>query len=136
MIFLDTNILVYAYDNDGKIKHQTAKDIVINCWNDRSGSLSTQVFQEFYVTVTRKLPKKLSMYEARETIKEFLSWPIYHITPTDIISASELEERHGYSFWDSLVITAAKATGATILYSEDMQDGQQIDGLKIINPFK
>jgi predicted nucleic acid-binding protein len=136
MIFLDTNILVYAYDKDEKTKHDKAKDILIECWNNRSGSLSTQIFQEFYVTVTRKLPIKLSAHEARETIKDLLSWPVYQITPTDVVAASELEEKYGYSFWDSLVIKAAQATGATILYSEDMQDGHQIDGLKIINPFK
>jgi predicted nucleic acid-binding protein len=136
MIFLDTNILVYAYDKDEKTKHEKAKDILTDCWNERSGLLSTQVFQEFYVTVTRKLPSKLSANEARETIKDFLSWPVHQITATDIFSASELEEKYGYSFWDSLVITAAQASGAAILYSEDMQDGQQIDGLKIINPFK
>jgi predicted nucleic acid-binding protein len=136
MIFLDTNILVYAYDKSEKLKHKKAKDILINCWDTRTGSLSTQVLQEFYVTVTRKLPAKLSIHEAREIIQELLSWQVYQITPDDIVAASEIEEKHGYSLWDSLVITAAQVTGAEILYSEDMQDGQQIDGLKIINPFK
>ncbi len=136
MIFLDTNILVYAYDLDEKLKHQIAKDILTDCWNNRSGTLSTQVIQEFYVTLTRKLPKKLPVHEIREIIREFMSWPIYQITSVDIVKASELEEKYGYTFWDSLIITAAQNTDAAILYSEDMQDGQQLDNLRIINPFK
>lgn len=99
MIFLDTNILVYAYDVDEKSKHETAKDILANCWNDRSGTVSTQVLQEFYVTLTRKLAKKLPNQEAREIIRDFLSWPIYQIAPADIVKASELEEKYGYTFW-------------------------------------
>jgi predicted nucleic acid-binding protein len=136
MIFLDTNILVYAYDLDEKLKHQIAKDILADCWNNRSGTLSTQVLQEFYVTLTRKLPKKLPVHDSREIIRELLSWPIYQITPVDIVKASELEEKYGYTFWDSLIITAAQNTNAEILYSEDMQDRQQLDNLRIINPFK
>jgi predicted nucleic acid-binding protein len=135
MIFLDTNILLYAYDLDEESKRQTAKGILANCWNNRSGAVSTQVLQEFYVTLTRKLPKKLTANEAREIIRDFLPWPIYQVAPTDIVKASELEEKSGYTFWDSLVITAAQNTNAEILYSEDMQDGQQFGGLKIINPF-
>jgi predicted nucleic acid-binding protein len=136
MIFLDTNILVYAYDLDEKLKHQIAKDILADCWNNRSGALSTQVLQEFYVTLTRKLPKKLPVHESREIIRELMSWSIYQITPVDIVKASELEEKYGYTFWDSLIIAAAQNTNAEILYSEDMQDGQQLDNLRIINPFK
>ena len=136
MTFLDTNILVYAYDVDEKVKHQIAKDILVECWKSRSGALSTQVLQEFYVTITRKLPKKIPVPEARKILREFLAWPMYQIAPADIVKASELEEKSGYTFWDSLVITAAQNTNAEILYSEDMQDGQQIGDLKIINPFK
>jgi predicted nucleic acid-binding protein len=65
-----------------------------------------------------------------------MSWSIYQITPVDIVKASELEEKYGYTFWDSLIIAAAQNTNAEILYSEDMQDGQQLDNLRIINPFK
>lgn len=136
MIFLDTNILVYAYDNDEKVKHQRAKDILLDCWDRQVGALSTQVLQEFYVTVTAKLPKKLPIQEARAIVEEFLSWSVQQIAPQDIIAASELQGRYRYSFWDSLIITSAHKSGADTLYSEDLQDGQQIDGLSIVNPFK
>ena len=136
MNFLDSNILVYAYDKTGKNRHKIAKDILMDCWNDRSGIVSTQVLQEFYATVTRKLPITLSRQEARGIIKELLSWSVYQLTPADVVVASEIEEQHTLSFWDSLIVVAAQNSGATTLISEDMQHGQQIGGLRIVNPFK
>jgi predicted nucleic acid-binding protein len=136
MNFIDTNILVYAYDNDEKTKNTIAKQILLDCWENKSGIISTQVLQEFYVTITAKLSKKLSLYEARELIKDFLSWPIEQIAPHDIIDAMTLQERYKYSFWDSLIITLAQKSGAEILYSEDLQHGQRLGDLTIVNPFK
>lgn len=136
MNFIDTNILVYAYDKDEKIKNPIAKKILTDCWEKKSGIISTQVLQEFYVTITAKLPKRLSIDEAKELIKDFLSWPTEQITPHDIIDATILQERHKYSFWDSLIIVTAQKSGAEILYSEDLQDGQKIGDLIIKNPFK
>src|SRR5580704_14365605 len=101
MNFIDTNILVYAYDNDEKTKNPIARKLLTDCWNNKSGIISTQVLQEFYVTVTAKLPRKLVVSEARELIKDYLSWQIEQITPHDIVSASELQDRYKYSFWDS-----------------------------------
>jgi predicted nucleic acid-binding protein len=136
MNFIDTNILVYAYDKDEKIKNPIAREILLDCWEKRSGIISTQVLQEFYVTITAKLSKKLSVNEASELIKDFLSWPIEQVTPHDIIDATKLQERYKYSFWDSLIITLAQKSGAVILYSEDLQEGQKIGDLTIKNPFK
>ncbi|HTE57196.1 MAG TPA: PIN domain-containing protein [Verrucomicrobiae bacterium] len=132
MTFLDTNVLVYAFDKEESDKHKKAQDILTECWNNRSG---TQVLQEFYVTVTRKLAKTLPRQEAREIIKELSAWQIYQPTPADIIAASELEEKHSLSFWDALIVVAAQNSGVTTLISEDMQDGRQIGALKITNPF-
>jgi predicted nucleic acid-binding protein len=136
MNFIDTNILVYAYDKDEKIKNPTARKILLDCWEKKSGIISTQVLQEFYVTITAKLSKKLSINEARELIKDFISWPIEQVTPNDIIDATALQEQYKYSFWDSLIIILAQKSGAEILYSEDLQDGQKIGNLTIKNPFK
>ena len=136
MNFIDTNILVYAYDVDEKIKNPIAKDILIKCWENKSGIISTQVLQEFYVTVTTKLPKRLDLEDARELLKDLLSWPIEQVTPHDIVSATEHQERYRYSFWDSLIIVIAQKSGAEMLYSEDLQDGQKFGDLTIRNPFK
>ena len=136
MNFIDTNILVYAYDKDEKTKNTIAKKILIDCWEKKSGVISTQVIQEFYVTITAKISKKLSIDEARELIKDLLSWPIEQMTPHDIIDATTLQERYGYSFWDSLIIIIAQKSGAEVLYSEDLQNGQKFGDLTIKNPFK
>jgi predicted nucleic acid-binding protein len=135
MNFIDTNILVYAYDNDEAVKSRIAKKILIDCWETKSGIISTQVLQEFYVTVTAKLPKKLPLSKASELVKDFLSWPIEQVTPHDIIDAIALQDRYKYSFWDSLIIVVAQKSGAITLYSEDLQDGQKFGELTIVNPF-
>lgn len=136
MNFIDTNILVYAYDKDEKSKNRIAKNILIDCWEKKSGVVSTQVLQEFYVTVTAKLSKKLSIDEASELITDFLSWPIEQVTPYDILDATTFQKRYKYSFWDSLIIVLAQKSGAEVLYSEDLQDGQKLGDLIIKNPFK
>ena len=119
-----------------KTKNIIAKQIILDCWENKSGIISTQVLQEFYVTVTAKLPKKLSLHEARELIKDFLLWPIEQVTPHDVVGATILQERYKYSFWDSLIITLAQKSSAEVLYSEDLQDGQKFGDLTIKNPFK
>ena len=136
MNFIDTNILVYAYDIDEKTKNPIAKEILIDCWENKTGLISTQVLQEFFVTLTGKLSKKLTIKEARELLKDFLSWPIVQITPHDIVGATEFQERYKYSFWDSLIIVVAQKSSADTLYSEDLQDGQKFGDLVIKNPFK
>jgi len=136
MNFIDTNVLVYAYDKDEKIKNTIAKKLLIDCWENKSGIISTQVLQEFYVTVTTKLSKNLSINEARELITDFLAWQIEQVNPQDILEATVFQERYKYSFWDSLIIILAQKSGAEILYSEDLQDGQKFGNLIIKNPFK
>jgi predicted nucleic acid-binding protein len=135
MNFIDTNILVYAYDKDEKLKRPIAKRLLEECWENKSGVLSTQVLQEFYITITSKLSKKLGIDEARELLKDYLLWQIESITPHDIIGATEFQERYKYSFWDSLIITVAQKAGAEKLYSEDLQAGQKFGELTIVNPF-
>jgi len=136
--FIDTNILVYAYDADAGDKHLIAQKILKECWENESGYLSTQVLQEFYVAVTnaRKLASPVSSRSARNVINAYHEWTVYRPNVEDIIVASELGERYRYSFWDSLVIIAAQNLGVRTLLSEDMQDGQRIGLVTIVNPFK
>lgn len=134
--FIDSNVLVYAYDIDAGDKHKKAQEILQNCWESESGFISTQVLQEFYITVTRKLTKVLPKAKAREIIQDYTAWPVYQPTVEDIISASELEEKHQLSFWDALIVVSAQNTGATTLITEDLQNGRQIGKLKITNPFR
>lgn len=134
-VFIDTNVLVYAFDADAGHKFKKAQSILRDCWDNQSGSLSTQVLQEFYVTVTRKLANKMDKQSARNILQVYKAWSVHSTTPEDIIDASEFEDRYKLSFWDSLIIVVAQKTGAETLYSEDMQDGQKFSALTIVNPF-
>lgn len=134
--FIDTNILVYAYDVRAGAKHKKARELLSSLWGTEPGVLSTQVLQEFYITVTRKLPKRLPPQAAREIIQDYQAWPIYSSSSDDVLSASEIEEEYRISFWDALIVQAALSSGCKTLYSEDLQDGQKFDDLTIINPFK
>jgi predicted nucleic acid-binding protein len=135
--FIDTNIIVYAYDADAGDKHIKARNILRECWEAESGIISTQVLQEFYVAITnvKKMTQPISSLAARDVIQTYHAWTVYRPAVEDILAASELSERYRYSFWDSLIIIAAQMSGVTTLFSEDMQHGQQIGSVKIINPF-
>ena len=133
--FLDTNVLVYAYDTDAGAKHERARTLLIDLWESESGVVSTQVLQEFYVTVTRKLPKPLAKGKAREVVATYESWPVHRPGIEDIVAASELEERHRLAFWDALILVSAKRSGADRLLSEDLQSGGRLAGVAITNPF-
>ena len=135
-IFIDTNVLIYAHDLDAGKKHTTAVKIIKDIWESKNGVISTQVLQEFYVRVTSKIPLPLSLASAREIVKDFLKWKPIIIDGESILKAIEIQSHYRYSFWDSLILSAAQAGGASLLYSEDFQHGQIIAGVRIINPFK
>ncbi len=135
LTFVDTNVLVYAYDADAGNRHDAAQAILVELWNGRTGAASTQVLQEFYVTVTRKLSTPVARQTAREIMSTYRAWPIHRPEIADVIAASELEEHHSLSFWDALVVTSAQRVGAHTLLSEDLQDGRRIGELVIVNPF-
>ncbi|HXV19917.1 MAG TPA: PIN domain-containing protein [Desulfuromonadales bacterium] len=133
--FLDTNILIYAYDTSAGDKHQKARDLLTGLWESGLGMVSTQVLQEFHVTVTRKIPKPLDLATAREIITDFLTWDVVVNDGDAILKAIDVQEKHGFSFWDSMVIAAAITGGAAVLLTEDLSDGQKICGVEIRNPF-
>ena len=133
--FVDTNVLLYALDATETTKQPVAMAALRELWRHRSGTLSTQVLQEFYVTSTRKLPRPLSRAEARDVIGLYSTWPIVAIDPTVILAATRLEEEHQLSFWDALILEAARVAGAERLLTEDLHDGRIIEGVRIENPF-
>lgn len=134
-VFVDTNVLIYAYDLDAGPKRAVAAAILKELWSTRLGLLSTQVLQEFYVNVTRKIPSRLAPAVAREIISAYCAWPVQILEPEMILRASEIEERHQLSFWDALIVTAALAGHAAKILSEDLQPGKTIEGVLIENPF-
>lgn len=121
--FVDTNILIYAYDLDSGTKHTVAADRLRQLWRG-AGVLSTQVLQEFYVNVTGKIAKPVSPAEARAVISRYLVWPIEENSGDSVMRASEIQERHPLSFWDALILAAAARAGAAILLSVDLNHGQ------------
>ncbi|MCK4762415.1 MAG: PIN domain-containing protein [Candidatus Aminicenantes bacterium] len=135
-IFLDTNVIVYAYDKSAGVKHTRAKEILIDLWESGFGVISIQVLKEFYVTVTQKIPNKLDSESAAEIIGDFLSWEVVVNDGYDILEAISIQKKHRLSFWDSLIISAAQQSGCSLLYTEDLNPGQKIRNLQIRNPFQ
>ena len=134
-IFVDTNIIIYAHDLDSGPKHDIAKTIIEDLWEEKSGILSTQVLQEFYVNITRKIPTPLLPAQARGVIENYLVWRVELNGPETILLASEIEERYNLSFWDSMIVAAARNAEAEKILTEDLNPGQIVEGILIENPF-
>jgi predicted nucleic acid-binding protein len=132
--FVDTNILVYAHDKAAGAKHTRAKALVEELWRERTGVVSTQVLQELCVNVRRKAGRPVDLNTAREIVADYLAWEVVTNTGQSILEALELEQRYRISFWDALVVQAAQSSGAAVLYSEDLSDGQTYGGVLVVNP--
>jgi len=131
--FFDTNVLVYADDKAMPAKQRRAIELVAEHRRAGTGVLSSQVLQEYFVTVTRKLQVDAKI--ARRKVELLAEFDLVVPDLDDILAAIDLHRLHGFSFWDALVLRAAKQSACTILYSEDLQPGRVIDGVQIINPF-
>jgi predicted nucleic acid-binding protein len=135
LIFIDTNVLVYAHDRGEGAKHDTAVAVLDKLWRDHTGVLSTQVLQEFYSVVTRKRPRKMSSAKARKRIMAYSEWCAVNTNTELLVSASVLEETHSLQWWDALIVAAALRSGAETLLSEDMQHGRKFEEMTVRNPF-
>ncbi len=131
--FFDTNVLVYADDKAAPAKQQRALDLVAEHRRARTGVVSLQVLQEYFVTVTRKL--RVDARIARRKVELLAEFDVVAPEVADILAAIDLHRLHEFSFWDALVLRAAKQGGCSVLLSEDMQDAREVDGLQIVNPF-
>lgn len=132
--FLDTNILVYTDDKAAPAKQRRALELVAQHRRAGTGVLSLQVLQEYFVTVTRKL--RVDAAVARRKIELLSEFEVLTPDVADVLAAIDLHRLHGFSFWDALVVRAAKQSGCTVLLSEDLQDTRTIDGVQIVNPFR
>lgn len=133
--FVDAKVLVYAFDASAGVKQQLAERLLERLWNGGTGCLSVQVLQEFFVTVTRKVARPLSIDEAADRIREFAAWKIFAPTADDVLSAIAVHKQAQVSFWDAMVVEAAAQSGCDVLWSEDLNDGQLLRGVRIRNPF-
>lgn len=135
LVFFDTNILVYLFDQDVPEKRDRAKLLFQQEVEAGRFVASTQVLQEFYVAATRKLAVPLPVADAEEAVRALADLSIVPVDSSMILSAIDRSRSMQVSFWDALIIEAALSVGATCLLTEDLQHGRQIDGLRITNPF-
>lgn len=134
--FVDSNVLVYRRDASERTKQPTAALWVDALWRTRRGRLSVQVLEEYYQVVTRKLRPGLPIAEARGEVRDFFAWQPVPMSPAILEEAWSVEERFGLSFWDGLIVGAARVAGCRYLLSEDLQDGQDLDGVLVLSPFE
>lgn len=136
LVFVDTNVLVYRRDSSERTKQPRAKAWVDGLWTHRLGRLSSQVLQEYYQTVTRKLKPGLSREEARDEVRDLAAWRPVPATTELLERAFDVEDRFALSFWDGLIVAAAQIASCRYLLTEDLQDAQELDGVLIVDPFR
>jgi predicted nucleic acid-binding protein len=134
-VFVDTNVLLYGEDRAHATKHQVARSWLRALWTSRRGRLSTQVLNEFYVNATRKLRPAMPAGDARAEVRRYQRWQPWVVDQATVETAWAVESRCGLRYWDALMVAAALHQGCTLLLTEDLQHGQQIDGVRIVNPF-
>ena len=132
--FVDSNILIYAHDADAGSKQKRAAARLTELWKSGTGLLSTQVLQEFYVNVTRKLKTPVASSTAREVVSTYGAWIREPTTAKTVTRAIDIAGMAQIQFWDALIVACAEDAQATQLYSEDLNSGQSIAGVKIVNP--
>jgi predicted nucleic acid-binding protein len=133
--FVDTNVLVYAFDKSTSPKKQVAERLMNELMEEDRLRVSTQVLQELFVTLTRKVSQRCSTAEALAVLEDLTAWPLTVVDYAAIRAAAGLADQAEISFWDALVVVAAARAGASVLYTEDLNDGQEILGVRIANPF-
>ncbi|MGH3561127.1 MAG: PIN domain-containing protein [Mycobacterium sp.] len=135
MEFVDTNILLYAYVATASEKHEAASALFDRLWRERRGAISVQVLQEFYVNATRKITKTIDPEVAVDRLKSLVRWRVHSPLPDDVIAAATLSSRHQLSFWDAMIVRSAAELHCDTLWTEDLNDGQVIEGVELTNPF-
>jgi predicted nucleic acid-binding protein len=134
--FCDTNVLVYAYDLAAGAKREEARRLVERLWDSGDGAISIQVLQELFVSLTRKVARPMPVPDAREIVADLATWQVVVPTADDVLAAIDGAQRWQVSFWDAMVLNAARKAGAEVLWSEDLNDGQAYDGTVVRNPFR
>jgi predicted nucleic acid-binding protein len=134
--FVDANVVVYAHDETAGAKRERARTLLEELWSGRAGSLSVQVLQEVYVTLTAKVPKPLEASTAATIVSDLSRWHVHVPGPDDVAGAIALHRRHRIGFWDAMIVWSAQREGCTILWSEDLSHGQLYDGVRVRNPFR
>ena len=132
--FIDTNILIYPFDNSNSSKQKAYSTFLTQILVNAEPVISTQTLGEFFNVVVRKLnfPKQDAMFEVQKLTETF---PVYEIKTENVLHAMQISNATQFSYWESLILAMAIHTGCSVLYSEDLSNGQEIEGIKIVNPF-
>ena len=132
-IFVDTNVLIYALDEADLRKHQAARVWRAELWKTGRGRISYQVLEEFYVKVTQKWPSARG--QARAEVRDLLAWRPVAVNAALLEQGWRIQDRYRLSFWDALIVAAARAASCRYLLTEDLQADQDLDGVVVVNPF-
>jgi predicted nucleic acid-binding protein len=135
LAFIDTNVLLYAYDASAGKRHDRAAELVGDLGSRRLAATSVQVLQEFYVNATRKIAEPLSRDAALERIRVLGRWPMHAPRARDVIAAAAIAQDTQVSFWDAMIVRSASEMGCSVLWTEDLNAGQRIANVTIRNPF-
>jgi predicted nucleic acid-binding protein len=133
--FCDTNVVVYAYDTSAGAKHARARQLLERLWLDGVGAVSVQVLQELFVTLTRKIVQPLDASTARTIVADVATWHVVTPNASDVLAAIDATVNWNISFWDAMILVAAHRSGATLVWSEDLNTGQTFDIVTVRNPF-
>ena len=133
-VFVDTNVLLYALDEANPEKQAAAREWRANLWQSRAGRISFQVLQEFYVNVRQKWPSAVD--DARAEIRDLLAWRPVAVDAALLERGWKIHDRYRLSFWDAMIVAAAKASSCRYLLTEDLQPGQTLDGIMVVSPFQ
>lgn len=133
--FVDTNVLVYAHDGTAGDKGTRAREVVHKLWRSGEGCLSVQVLQELFVTLTRKVPRPLDVDGAAVIVSDFSAWRTHVPNAADVVATIDIHRLAGISFWDAMIIRSAAKLACPVLYSEDLNEGQVYDGVRVVDPF-
>jgi predicted nucleic acid-binding protein len=132
--FFDTNIIVYGDDRSALAKQRRALELLAEHRRAGTGVVSLQVLQEYFVTVTQKLHVEPSV--ARRKVELLAEFDVATPQLTDVLAAIDLHRLHGFSFWDALILRMAQQAGCKVLFSEDLQEARQVEGIYVVNPFR
>lgn len=133
--FLDTNVLVYAFDTSAGEKHARSVELLDELAATERGAVSVQVLQEFFVTVTAKVPAPMQPAEAEEIVSNLGAMTTHAPGAHDVLGAIEIHRRLPLSFWDAMIIRSATQLRCEVVWSEDLAHGQRYDGTEVRSPF-
>ena len=134
-VFVDTSVLLYCVDDHDVPKRDRARDWVSACWQRRCGRLSVQVLNEFYSHARRRFPNAISAGDARAEVRRYQHWRPWQVDHPTVETAWAIESRNGLNYWDALIVASAQQQGCRYIVSENLQHGQEIDSVQILNPF-